>query len=78
MPLKKDLFLPIQRQMVAVFGHQDVRQQARRGQAAVLQPFRQRRDHRGKGRRNAGNIFFADGAAAQKAGRFVIQLFATS
>ena len=46
MPPRKNLFLPIQRQMIAVFGDQNLRQQTGRGQAAVLQPLRQRRDHR--------------------------------
>jgi len=75
-PPRKDLFLPIQRQMVVVFGHQNVRQQARCRQTAVLQPFRQGRNHRGLSQLDAVDIFFADRAAAEKAGRFVIQLFA--
>ena len=48
--LQENLFLPIQRQMVAVFSHHDVRQQSRRGQAAIQQPFRQRRDQRSASR----------------------------
>jgi len=42
--LRVNVFLPIERQVVAVFADQDVRQKSRRGQAAIQQPLRQGRD----------------------------------
>ncbi|MEN9576773.1 MAG: hypothetical protein RL514_4628 [Verrucomicrobiota bacterium] len=72
----EDLFLPIQRKVIAVFADQHLRQQARCGQAAIQQPFRQGCDHGRLVEFHPVNVFAADHAAAQKAGRFVIELFA--
>jgi hypothetical protein len=72
--LNKDLLLPIQRQMVAAFASQNVRQQSRRGQSPIQQPFGQRRDQRRTIHVNAMNILAPDSPAAQKTRRFKIQL----
>ena len=62
--------------MVAIFADQNLRQQTRRGQAAIQQPFRQGGDHRHRVHFRPVDILLADEAAAQKAGGFVIKLFA--
>ena len=72
----KNLFLPVKWKVVAVFAHQDVRQQSGRSQSTLLQTFRQRRDERGAVQINAVNIFSANGSAAQKARRLEVQLLA--
>ena len=42
-----DLFLSVEGKLIAVFPEEDVREQASRGQATLLQAFRQRGDKRG-------------------------------
>ena len=74
MPLLVNLFLPVQRQMVAVFGDQNLRQQSRRRQAAIQQAFRQRRGQRRAIRIFAVNVGAADGAPPQKPRRLIVQL----
>ena len=72
----ENLFLPVQRQMVAVFAHQNVRQQSGCGQTTILQTFWQRRDDRCLVKVNPVNVFAPNGPAAQKTRRFKIQLLA--
>jgi hypothetical protein len=75
MALRENLFLPIQRQMVAVFAHQNVRQQPRRGQTGLAGvPATARSPEPVQDQR--GEHIFADGPAAQKTRRFIIQLLA--
>ncbi len=71
-----NLLLPVERQVIAELGNEDLREQAGRGQAAFLQA----RGQRGDGGHGvdfaAAHILAPDQAAAQKARGFVIELFA--
>ena len=74
MPRGKDLLLSIQRKVIAVFTHDDRREQPRRGQAAILQ--RGQRGHDGCGiRMIPAHILAAHEPAFEEPGRFVVELF---
>jgi len=45
----KDLFLAVERQVIAIFSNDDRRQQAGRGDGTLLQRVQGREDRRGKG-----------------------------
>ncbi len=71
-----DAFLAVEREMVAVFADQDVGQQSRRGQAAVLQARGQRGDDGGRFPVRFADILGPDQPAAQQAAGLVVELFA--
>ena len=75
-PLLVNLFLSIEGQMVAVFSHHDLRQQARRGQAAIQQSFRQGGDHRRRVQFGSMHKLSAHDSAPEKTPRLIIQLLA--
>ena len=62
--------------MVAIFSHYDMRQQTRRGQTAIQQPFGQGGDHGRTVRVGLVNILSAHNPASKKAARLIIQLLA--
>ena len=69
-------FLPVERKMIGVLGDEHLREQPCRGQAALLQARRQRRDDRGRVRVSTPHELAPDQPAAQKARRFVVELLA--
>lgn len=71
----EDLFLPVERKVIAVFAHEDLGQQSGRGQAAFAQALGQRRDDGSQIGVGAVNVFAADDPPAQEAAGFVIELF---
>ena len=70
----EDLFLPMEREVVAVFADEEVREQTGRGQPAFPQARGQRRDDGGEVGVGAMRVFAADGAPAQEAAGLVIKL----
>src|ERR1051326_7960569 len=73
-PLRINLLLPIQRQMVTVFAHQHVSQQARSGQSAFLQAGRQGRGHWSAIRFGAMHEGATPGPPLEKTPRLIVQL----
>ena len=71
----EDVFLPVEREVVAVFADEDVREQTGRGQSAFAQTLGQQCDDGGEIGVGAVNVFAADDAAPQEAAGFVVELF---
>ncbi len=72
--LRKNLFLPVEWKVIAIFADDHLGQQPGSGDAAFEQTLRQGRDHRSQIGIGAVNKLAANRPAAQKAGRFVIEL----
>ncbi len=71
-----NLFLPVERQMIAELGDEDLREQARSGEAAFLQALGQRGDDGHGVDLATPHILAPNEAAAQEARGFVVELFA--
>lgn len=76
MALPINLFLTVERRMIAIFGDEDLRQQPCGGQTALLQPWRQRRDDRSRVHIAPAHILAPDEPEPQKARRFIVELLA--
>jgi hypothetical protein len=71
-PRGENVLLPVERIVVAVFAHDDRREQARRGDAPVLQGLQLGDDRRGVGM-IAPHVLAAHDAAREKSRRFVVE-----
>ena len=75
MPGGEDPFLSVQGKMIAVLADQHLGQETRRGQAAIQKPLRQGGNEWCPVTVRPVDVLRADHTAAQKASRFVIELF---
>src|SRR5580658_6167334 len=71
-----DLFLPVQRKVVAVFAYKDLRQQPWRGDATLLELLRQRRDDWRVLALPAMHVLSPDQPPPNESGRLVVELLA--